>query len=204
MEKHKYDLNKSAEYYKIYDIEGEYGVTIKVRSHIPYEEKENMARELAERAIMIHEDSCVYISPEIIKLKMYYVAKYYTNIDTDGCTENEIADFLINTELWHEIMSECREDYCIVKELFDAICASVKQTYEDDRSITKALRTSFSFLFNGEDITESLAKAEAMKNTVYNAINAWRKVEKEKEENIDNGTLKFGGNVINFATKKTE
>lgn len=202
MEKRKFDLSKYADDYECVRIDGRDGEFISVRSHIPYVEKENMAREMAERLVVIYDDSCVYKSSEYDKVKKYLVAKYYTNIDTDDHTPEEIADFFINNDMWHSIGRECGWDYTIAENIFNALYDAVKKTYEDDKSLTKALRTSFSFLFNGEDITESIAKAEAVKDTVYEAVNAWRKVEKDKEETIDNGTLKVGGNIINFAKKE--
>lgn len=204
MEKRKIDLSKYADMCEYVEIEGEDGVKIKARTHIPYEEKEKMATELAERLIVIHDDSCVYKSSNLGKLKKYLVAKYYTDIDTEDLTPDDVANFFINNEMWKMIGQQCGWDYAIVEDIFDSMYKAVKKTYADDKSLTKAIRTSFGFLFNGEDITESLAKAEAMKDMVYEAVDVWRQVEQEKEEKIDNGTLKVGGNIINFSKKKKE
>lgn len=204
MEKRKIDLSKYADMCEIVEISGTDGTKIHVRTHIPYDEKEKMATEMAERLIVIHDDSCVYKSHEFSKVKKYLVAKYYTDVDTEDLTPNDVADFFINNEMWRMIGQECGWDYTIVEDVFKDLYKAVKKTYEDDKSLTKALRTSFGFLFNGEDITESLAKAEAMKDTVYEAVSAWRQVEKEQEEKIDDGRLKVGGNIISFAKKKKE
>lgn len=204
MEKQKIDLGKYADMCELVEVDGKDGTKITVRTHIPYEEKEKMATEMAERLIVIHDDSCVYKSHEFGKVKKYLVAKYYTDLDTEDLTPADVANFFINNEMWRVIGQECGWDYTIVEDIFNDLYKAVKKTYEDDKSLTKALRTSFGFLFNGEDVTESLAKAEAMKDTVYEAIGAWRQVEKEKEEKIDNGTLKVGGNIINFAKRKNE
>ena len=204
MEKQKIDLSKYADMYEVVEIEGKDGTKISARTHIPYEEKEKMATEMAERLIVIHDDSCVYKSSEFGKIKKYMVAKYYTNLDTEDLTPDDVANFFINNEMWRMISQECGWDYTIAEDIFKDLYKAVKKTYEDDKSLTKALRTSFGFLFNGEDITESLAKAEAMKDTVYEAIGAWRQVEKEQEEKIDDGKLKVGGNIISFAKKKKE
>lgn len=203
MEKRKYDMSKYADMHAEVRIAGRDGEEIIVRNHIPYEEKEKMAAEMAENMIIIHDDSCIYQSSEFSKFKKYLVAKYYTDIDTEGLTPNDVADFMINNDIWHDVSRNAGWDYAIVEDIYRALFDSVKRTYEDDKSISKALRTSFGFLFNGEDIAESLAKAEAVKDMVYDAVGAWRKAEKEKEENIDDGTIKVGGNIINFA-KRTE
>lgn len=204
MEKRKIDLSKYAEQYEIQTVEGTDGTKVVVRSHIPYAEKEQMARELAERMIVIHDDSCVYLSSEYGKYKKYLVAKYYTDIDTEDLMPDDVADYFVNNDMWKMIGQICGWDYAIVEDIFKGLFNAVETTFNDDKSLTKALRTSFGFLFNGEDITESLAKAEAMKDTIYEAVGAWRQVEKEKEEKIDNGTLKVGGNIISFAKKQKE
>ena len=131
MEKHKYDLKKYADMHKEIIIDGEDGTQVIVRDHIPYEEKEKMARELAERMIMIHEDSCVYKSSEYGKYKKYMVAKYYTDIDTEELTPEEVADFFVNNEVWRSINTECSWDYTIVEDIFNDI-------YVNNRGVSRS------------------------------------------------------------------
>ena len=203
MEKRKYDLSKYAEMCETTEIEGKDGTKVNVRNHIPYDQKEEMATEMAEILLMIHDDSCMFTNYQRDKVEKFMIAKYYTDIDTEDAEMTDIADFMINNELYDKIDEFVWDDLDEVRTMFRLLEKSVTKTYEDDKCITKALRTSFGFLFTGEDITESLAKAEAAKDTIYEAVNALRKVEKEREEKIDHGKLSFGGNIINFA-KKTE
>ena len=88
-------------------------------------------------------------------------------------------------------------DYNAVIDIYHRLFDGVDESFKDDRSIQKAIRRSFGFLFNGEDVTESLAKAEAMKDVMYNA----REKEKEESEKITDGKLNVGGNILNFARK---
>lgn len=203
MEKRKIDFSKYADMHEDTVIAGKDGTEITVRDHIPYSEKEAMVTDMAEHLLMIHDDSCVFLSSTYCKYEAFMVAKYYTDIDTDDADYNEVADFLINNDMYGDVIAHIWMDFQIVLEMFGYTEASVTKTYEDDKCLTKALRTSFGFLFSGEDISESMAKAEATKDTLYEALDALHKADKEKEKQIDNGIVRIGGNMINFA-KKTE
>ena len=204
MEKKKFDLKKYADMCEEVTVQGKDGTEVVVRDHIPYEEKLAFAQEMAEMTIMIHDDSCAYDSFEWETIEKYLVAKYYTNIETEEVNPRDVADFLCNNEIGEKIFGAIYNDYQDTYEMAVRMRRSVITTFDDDRSIAKAIRTSFGFLFNGEDVTESLAKAEIMKDTIYNAISALREKEKEDSENVKNGKLNIGGNVINFAKKKKE
>lgn len=198
MKKRKYDIHVDEQLTCVIKS-GEY--SIGAIQHIPYREKEQMANEIAEHVLIVHDDSCMFESHEYDKIFRLMVVKYYTDIDTDGVDEYELIDYLTYTGLWNQLFDFIEGDVSVVIEIYQSIVSNVILTYSDDKGLTKALRTSFGFLFNGEDITESLAKAEAMKDTVYEAIGAYRQLDKEKSENINNGKLNLGGTIINFAKK---
>ena len=202
MEKRKINMENCADMHDKKLIKGKDGTEITVRDHIPYSAKEAMAVEIINNSVTVHEDACVYYGSNHTKIELYMIAKYYTDIETDGLEYNDVADYLINNGLSNEIKQYIAQDYEYVQEIYVSLFDSLETIYCYDSSITRALRTSFGFLFNGEDITESLAKAEVMKDTVYDAISAFRSMEKEKSEKIDNGTVKIGGNIINFAKKQ--
>lgn len=202
MDKKKIDMKKYTDMHHEATIVGNDTTAIVVRDHIPYALKEEMAREMAGQIAMIHDDSCVYIGFTENKVRLYMIAKYYTDIDVDDMESDVVADFLINNGLIKDIIEFICDDLDVVEEMYIQMCDAMSITYKDDRSITKALRTSFGFLFNGEDITESLAKAEAMKDTMINAVAALRTVEEEHKENISNGTMSVGGAILNFAKKQ--
>ena len=202
MEKRKIDMGKYADTFIEKTIKGIDGTEITVRDHISYENKELLARELLEKAMVIHDDSCVYVSAEVDKEKYFLIMKYYTDLDTDGVDAVDIMNFLINNGMIKQLRNVIEEDFDFVMELYHRLFTAIVAIYEDDNSLTKAIRTSFGFLFNGEDITESLAKAEAAKDTLNDAMNALREKEKKQQEKIDNGTMKIGGNVISFAKKE--
>ena len=195
MEKRKYNLTKQEP--TIHDIPVSYsGELIHVVDRISYSEKEAMATEMAERLIITHDDSCVYESSEYDKVMKVMIAKYYTDIDTSDADEYDIVDF-IDTETWNNIVEVLGVDLSVVLGIYDRLVDAVMVTYADDRGLTKAIRKSFGFLFTGEDITDTLAKAETVKGTMLDALSALQK----RQETVDNGKLNVGGNVISFAKK---
>lgn len=202
MEKRKIDLAKYADMHNEVELVGADETKISVRTHIPYIEKEAAARDMVEQIAMIHDDSCVYVGSNSDKYELYVIAKYYTDIDTEGIEPEDIANFIINDGFADQLNSTIEADYKYVRELYWYLYDGFKASYDDDRSLTKAIRRSFSFLFNGEDITETMAQAEIAKDRVFNAFNALRKEEEIKENTIDDGRLMIGGNVINFAKKE--
>ena len=202
MQKTKIDMSKYADMHEEHEFKGKDGTVITVRDHIPYEQKEQMAREIAEAVLVIHDDSCVYVAHTYEEVEKYMIAKYYTSIDTEDVDAKDVCDFLVNNEVLGDIIACVWTDFGIVLEIYEAIKTAYIDTYEDDKSLKRAIRTSFGFLFNGEDITESMAKAESTNSVLMNALEALRNTEKKKEENVKNGKLTIGGNVINFAKKE--
>ena len=202
MRKHKINFKKYADMHEVVEIAGKDGTVIKVRTHIPYEEKISLVREVLEQALMIHDDSICYAGHMAEAVKMKKALEYYSDITVGNATDEEVADFLINNELWDKLEEAIHDDWMSVMDIFFPMKDGVIATYLDDKGLTKAIRTSFGFLFNGEDITESLAKAEAAKDTIYKALGALNDKEKEEKEKVNNGTLKIGNNIINFAKRE--
>lgn len=202
MRKKKIDFKKYADMHEEREMTGKDGTVIVVRNHISYEDKVQMAKDVIENYIMVHDDSCCYESYDIYAAKIMVIAKYYTNINTDDAEPYDVANFLINNELLEPIREYIHDDYFEAEDVYIAMLNAVEETYEDDMSLKKAIKTSFGFLFNGEDITESMAKAEMTKDTMYKALNALNQKEKEESEKMNDGKLNVGGNIISFAKRE--
>ncbi len=198
----KIEFGKYADMCATKEIAGADGVIVTVRNHIPYQSKIELATALVENCVMVHDDSCCYEWIDIHAERIKAILKYYTNIDVDDTPSYEVADFAINNELLNDIMDYIRDDLCEVENLFATIENGVIDSFDDDRSLRKAIRTSFGFLFNGEDITESLAKAELTKDAMYNAIKALNDKEKQEQTKLSDGKLKVGNNIVSFSKKK--
>ena len=202
MRKKKIDFKKYADMHEEKKLTGNDGTEITVRNHIPYEDKVQMARDVIENCVIVHDDSCCYESYEISAEKIRAMVKYYTNVPVDDASAYEVADFVINDGLILQITEYIKDDYCEAEDIYITMLDAVVDTYTDDMSLKKAIKTSFGFLFNGEDITESMAKAEMTKDTLFSALNAINKKEEEAQKNIDEGRLNVGGNILNFAKRE--
>ena len=202
MRKKKIDFKK----YKNMSVEtemiGNDGTKISVRNHIPYEDKVNLCREIIENCIMIHDDSCCYENVNIHAERIKAIMKYYTNVTVDDADAMEVCDFAINNDLIGPIREYIHDDFYELEDVYITMINMVIDTYTDDMSLKKAIKTSFGFLFNGEDITESLAKAEMTRDTMFKALNALQEKEKEESEKLDKGKLTVSGKILNFAKKE--
>ena len=198
MKKKKINFKKYADAHEETELVGKDGTSITVRNHISYEDKVQMAKDVIENCVMIHDDSCCYESHTIYAEKIRAMVKYYTNVQTDDATAEEVADFVINNDLLGAIQEYIHDDYYQAEDVFITIMNMVMDTYTDDMSLKKAIKTSFGFLFNGEDITESLAKAELTKDTMFKALDAINK----KEQEVNGGELTVGGKILNFAKRE--
>lgn len=202
MRKHKIEFKKYADMHEEVEVVGKDGTKVTVRTHIPYEDKCKMVRELLEEGLMVHDDSICYEGYLMEAIRMKKVLEYYTDVKVDDIDPQRVADFLVNNELVDAINDVIDKDWCAVQDILYPMKYGVIDTYADDKGLTKALRTSFGFLFNGEDISESLAKAEATKKTIYDALGALSEKEKEEKEKVNNGKLMIGNNIINFAKRE--
>ena len=202
MKKHKINFKKYADMSEVVEVTGKDGTVVKVMTHIPYEKKFQMVQEILEEGLMIHDDSICYEGYVIHAVRMKKILEYYTDVNVDGADATEVADFLINNHLMDEIDNAILDDWRYVLDIFYSMMNGILETYEDDKGLTKAIRTSFGFLFNGEDITESIAKAEAAKDTIYKAIGALNEKEKEEQEKMHDGLLTVGNNILNFSKRE--
>ena len=202
MRKKKIDFKKYTDMHESAELTGKDGTKIQVRNHISYADKQEMAREIVENYVMTHDDSISYESYELPAARIMMIMKYYTDVPVDGADAGMVADFAINNELIGPIREYIHDDYYEFEDIYVTLIRSVMDNYDDDRSLKKAIKTSFGFLFNGEDITESLAKAEITKDTMFRALDALNQKEKEESEKMNNGKLNVGGNIISFARKE--
>ena len=202
MKSKKINFKKYADMHDEKEITGKDGTVIFVKNHISYADKVQMARDVIENCVMIHDDSCCYESHDINAERIKAMVRYYTNVQVDDATADEVADFMINNELLGQVREYIHDDYFEAEDIYITLMNMVMEVYTDDMSLKKAIKTSFGFLFNGEDITESLAKAEMTKDTMFKALDAINKKEQEEKEKIDDGRLKVGNNILNFARKE--
>lgn len=202
MKKKAIDFKKYADMHEDKEIVGTDGTKVVVRDHISYANKVAMAVALVEANVMIHDDSVCYESFAMPAERIKGIMKYYTDVPVDDADTQEVADFAINNGLIGQIRDYIHDDYYEFEDVFVTLIRSVMDNYEDDQSLAKAIKTSFGFLFTGEDVTETLAKAEAAKDTVFDALGALREKEAQDESKMKDGKLKVEGKLLNFAKKE--
>ena len=202
MKKKAIDFKKYADMHENKEIVGTDGTKVVVRDHISYANKVAMAVALVEENVMIHDDSVCYESFAMPAERIKGIMKYYTDVPVDDADAQEVADFAINNGLIGQIRDYIHDDYYEFEDVFVTLIRSVMDNYEDDQSLAKAIKTSFGFLFTGEDVTETLAKAEAAKDTVFDALGALREKETQDESKMKGGKLKVEGKLLNFAKKE--
>lgn len=201
MRKKKIDFKKYAGMHDEMEITGKDGAVITVRNHISYADKVQMAQDVIENCVMIHDGSCCYESHMIYAERIKAMVKYYTNVPVDDVDAGDVADFMINNELIGNVREYIHDDWFEAEDIYVTMLNMVLDTYTDDMSLGKAVKKSFGFLFNGEDVTETMAKAELTKETLFKALDAIGKKEQESQEKIDDGKLMVGNNILNFARK---
>lgn len=198
MEKMKMDLSAYADMHEETEIAGKDGAKLTVRTHIPFAEKLQLAKDALAMTMQIHEDSVCYDSYAENMIWMYCLVKYYTNLDTEDLSIEQVADFLVNDGLEDQLRDAIHDDERYLVEMYLNLRNGVETVFDDERSIQRAIRTSFPFLFTGEDITEALAQAEATGDTLLRAVGALRREEQQEKKKVDDGTVEVGGVVLNL------
>ena len=202
MEKIKIDMSPYKDMHEEKEIEGQDGVKLTVRTHIPSVDKLSLAKEALAMTMQIHEDSVCYDSYAECLIWLYCLAKYYTNLDMEDVSIEDVADFFVNNGLEEAMRDAIRKDERITNDIYLNLRSSVETVFDDERSIRRAIRTSFPFLFTGEDITEALAQAEATGDTLFRAVGALRREEQQEKKKVDDGTVEVGGVVLNLRPRE--
>lgn len=201
MDKVKMDFANIGDIHKdrIVDVNG---TQVTVRTHIPMEEKRKMAEEWTEMTVLFDDENNICLnSHENEFIRMYLMMKYYTNLDVDDVGVDDVANLLINTESEGKIYGCVVDDLCYVQDMTIQMRSNVREMYNTGNSLAHAVKTSFGFLFNGEDITETLAKSQILSDKMLEAVKVLQDKEKEAPKKANNGVLTVGGKIVNIAKK---
>ena len=198
MDKIKVDISGAADVFQTDELTVG-GNTITMRNHIPIADKIAMAQELTTFFTDVNEETeTVQRDPFASMARVYLVVKYYTNVDIDGLSPSEVYDWIINNDAWERVEEFVRHDLWEVDEFADQIFINVQDTFNAEHSLSKAVKQSFGFLFNGEDITETLAKSRILSEEMVDIIGRLN----QSQQKSENGTVKVGGNVISIGKKQ--
>lgn len=153
------------------------GQKVQVKTYLPYKEKIECAKELVSRAAVFDESGAAYWGYLKDAVCVLLYLKAYTNADVsayesedgllalmdgDGLATLMDADALLgrdDVELRHFVWA-AREDWGKVEDLADAMFGSAAKVHEKQCSLENKIKESFGFLFDGKDLTETLAQAK--------------------------------------------
>jgi len=200
MEKKVFDIGGADKICK--EIEMKIGDhTVTVRDHLSFDERSEMAEEIASMSTMINDDDEVIMVTHMIDvIYAFEVVKFYTNVDTTDLTPDVVFDWVVNNGAMNELMDIVAEDLAYVTAMADQMMDNVIAVYEKQHSLGTAIRKSFGFLFSGEDITETLAQSQGLSEQMIDTLEKLKEANKKPTE----GKLNVGGNILNIAKKKTK
>lgn len=182
-------------------VTGKDGKSIEVKTEIPYEEKEQMAKEyVAYTTVLDEENYAVYESYQTELIELLLTCKYYTNIDTDEMQDERswkmLYDYLAANKMLEELRCVVQEDFYRVIGIGSYISDSLKKTFEAKHSLSERLLKTFGSILTDEDMAETLAKSEEVNSVMLDLIGAYKEKSANKTMWTGNGT------VVNFSKKK--
>lgn len=197
MEKIKVDFNtREPNHYTIKVGDDGY---ITVVDFIPYEKKEQMAFDIVTATLQTDDDlgMCYSVYTEEI-IEMYYLIRYYTNIDTGDATPEQVYDWVMSNHIKKELIDNIGADYWEVDNLVCYISDIIISKYKKENSLEHQVKLLLNTdpNVNNEETRELLEKLIDMKGALI-----------EKENNvIALGTKKAtspktGGVKINLSKK---
>lgn len=196
MEKIKFDLSGYADKYRELKISGADDVVITVRDHIPLADKLRFMDEFI-RKTLINMTNFVYDSYMQVVTEKAMIVRYYTDVDADEYTDEELYDFIVNDDLFPSIADFIQDDIEDITMLCSNMREAIMRTTSYESSMTNAIKTSFGFLFDGKDLTATLSESETLRDQLFAAIGALKKENESKDKN----KISVNGTVINLAQK---
>lgn len=172
---------------------------IHVRLRIPLEQKVEMATELGNMLAVPYEDIGFMSQSALYEVcLLYLIMKYYTDVDLEDVEARVLFDWVVSCDANAKIRSMIYNDLVYVTDMTHRMMENLKAEYEKRNGLAHAIKTTFSFLFNGEDITETLAKSQAVSDQMIEVVGKLN----EANRKPDVGKVKVSGNVINIGKKK--
>lgn len=198
MEKKKFEMKLGDAYEAMEDVSVG-GETIHVRKHIPLEEKMMLASDMVQMTAMPDEELGIVTTSSLEEVcKLYLILKYYTDVDLEGVEAKRVFDWIIGYDgAEREIEHIVALDYYYVEDMVYTLRDNIKAKHEARHGLAHAVKTTFGFLFDGRDITETLAESREISETMLDTVGRLNEAAKKEEA----GRVKVAGNVINIGKK---
>lgn len=174
------------------------GESIHMVRHISLEKKMQMATELAQAIMMPNEHVGILTTVALYDVAvLYMIMKYYSDADLDDVATQTVFDWIVGNNAYDRVMDYVSDDFAYVKRIVDSMVTNFQEEFVAAHSLTHALRTSFGFLFDGRDITETLAEGREVSDQILDVVGRLNEAAKKEEA----GRVKVAGNVINIGKK---
>lgn len=112
-------------------------------------------------------------------IRAFLILKYYTDLDFaeyDNLEERcAIHDALASHGLWREIMEIVDADMDDVDVIACKLGSSARRSFEEKHSLSHMLMKTFGALLGTEDLTQTVAKAEALNGKLIDMLAAVQK-----------------------------
>lgn len=177
------------------------GVTIKVRRRIPRMKKEEAAEEMVTGSLIMDEE--LGICHQSLNAEVYHLfaaLRHYTDLDVSAYETDDgmyqLYDMFRASQAYAQLFDFIREDWQEVLRIYDDLSEIVTSVFVRQHSLEYRL-TGFleDFLAVG-DLTQTLAQAHEINNTLVDAFGALKEQQKAEP--------KLGGNVLSFARKNPD
>ena len=162
------------------------GQDVTVKNHVTYSEKMDAAEELVAMFTVFDEErGLCYISPYEEAAKKYMKLKTYAGLDMsnyngiDGLCR--LMDDIDETSI-EEFEKFVDDDWRALRDLAYTLYYNVEAVFEKEHSLEHRVKTSFGFLLDGKDLTQTLAEAREVNEQMIDHLGA---IAKTKTQPID-------------------
>lgn len=156
------------------------GQEVSVKNHVSYQEKMDAAEEyVAMAAVFDEEHGLCYMSPYEDAVKKYMKLKTYAGLDMSNYNGVEglcrLMDDIDKMPI-NEFEEFVENDWCVLRDLAYAIYYNVECVFEKEHSLEHRVKTSFGFLLDGKDLTQTLTEAREVNEQMIDHLGAIAKV----------------------------
>ena len=155
------------------------GQEVQVKNRLTYMEKLEAAEEhVARIGVFDEENGLCYITHLERAIQMFTKLKMYTSLDMSEheglnglCT---LMDKLADEDIT-EFEAFVHDDFDVLMDLADNLWYNVAAVFEKTHSLATRFEKSFGFLFDGKDLTQTLAEAREVSEQMIDHLGAIQK-----------------------------
>lgn len=155
------------------------GQEVNCKDRAQYRDKLDAAEEYVAMASVFNEEVGVAYMTHLEKpVEVYYTLKLYTDADL---SEYEGIDGLVTImdkleyEAYDELCEFAQKDLEVFRDMVFKLFYNACEIFEKTNSLEHNVKTSFKFLFDGKDITETMAQAREINEQMIDSLGAMAK-----------------------------